>query len=1242
MRKYLIITVFAAPLPLLAQQATDDRGFLEGLLEDNLSGAGRNVDIQGFQGALSSTATIEALTIADENGIWLTLKGVTLNWSRSALLSGRLEVEELSAKELLLPRKPAPANDLPSAEASPLALPELPVSVNIAKLAIEKADLGADILGQAAVLNLTGSASLADGQGQAELNVSRLSPQKGSLVFAGSYANATRELALDLTLEEPENGLVAQMLNLPGQPPIALTISGNGPLENFTAELELQSNGQPRLTGALALITGDSGATQFTADLGGNIAPLFAPEYRPFFGDDMALAVAGIRDADGKLSLDRLNLRSDALNVNGRLSLDAQGWPALAQLRADLAPKQGESVILPLSGPVTRIGTAQVALNYDAGKGDRWTLDATLDGLERPDLALQTARLAGSGQLSRSGPQNGVDGFAELTIQGITPQDEALAKALGRDLRAALRFDWQPDAPLTLNGITLSGQNYTLTGDAKVSKVTENPDMRIDATAMLDTPDLSRFAALVGQPLAGGGALRLRGHVMPVSGQFDLFLSGDTQSLSLGQPMVDPLLTGKGRLSLQAMRNETGTAIRDLQVATDHAQIGGAVTLTTDTTKADITAALTDVQRIIPKLSGAAGLEAHVSRQSESWTMTAKATAPGNATAQVDATARGTDWNALSVTGKMHASAKMLSAYADLAGRPVGGSVDLTVLGSGQPAAQVFDADVALTGRDLAAGLDQVDQLLRGETTINAKVQRDAQGYFTLKNGYLRNPHLSATVTSRTTETIEFSSKLNDLAMLAPGLTGPASTSGTATLEGQNWRIKATGAGPGNTSLTANGTVSRSGETLNMDLSGTAPLALVNDLIRPRSLSGAVNYDLRINGKPALSSVTGRISTRDARLAIPDQRLALEEIGLDIGLNGEHAQINMNGRVSSGGTIQINGPVTLAAPFNAALDAQIQDVTLMDPKLFSTTVNGPLQVRGPLLGGAQVSGRMTLGQTELRVPNAAGTSYADLPGLQHVNEPSAVHQTRVNAGLVETASEQTSGGPAYGLDLQVLAPDRIFVRGRGLDAELGGTLRLLGDTRNVVPQGRFDLIRGRMDILGKRLNLDEGQIRLQGAFDPYIRFVASTQTNSATANIVIEGQASAPELTFASNPELPQDEVLALILFGKDISSISPLQAVRLAAAIRTLTGKGGDGLGGNIRKGLALDDLDVTTTDDGATEARAGKYLSENIYSEVTADTEGKTQINLNLTINRSVTARGRLSSDGDTGIGIFIEKDY
>ena len=58
----------------------DDKGFLTRAIQDALSGAGRTVSIDGFQGALSSTASFDRMTIADSEGVWLTLEEVTLDW----------------------------------------------------------------------------------------------------------------------------------------------------------------------------------------------------------------------------------------------------------------------------------------------------------------------------------------------------------------------------------------------------------------------------------------------------------------------------------------------------------------------------------------------------------------------------------------------------------------------------------------------------------------------------------------------------------------------------------------------------------------------------------------------------------------------------------------------------------------------------------------------------------------------------------------------------------------------------------------------------------------------------------------------------------------------------------------------------------------------------------------------------------------------------------------------------------
>ena len=38
----------------------------------------------------------------------------------------------------------------------------------------------------------------------------------------------------------------------------------------------------------------------------------------------------------------------------------------------------------------------------------------------------------------------------------------------------------------------------------------------------------------------------------------------------------------------------------------------------------------------------------------------------------------------------------------------------------------------------------------------------------------------------------------------------------------------------------------------------------------------------------------------------------------------------------------------------------------------------------------------------------------------------------------------------------------------------------------------------------------------------------------------------------------------------------------------------------------------------------------------------DGKTRLNLNLDVSKSLTARGSVDSEGDSGIGLFYERDY
>ena len=166
---------------------------------------------------------------------------------------------------------------------------------------------------------------------------------------------------------------------------------------------------------------------------------------------------------------------------------------------------------------------------------------------------------------------------------------------------------------------------------------------------------------------------------------------------------------------------------------------------------------------------------------------------------------------------------------------------------------------------------------------------------------------------------------------------------------------------------------------------------------------------------------------------------------------------------------------------------------------------------------------------------------------------------------------------------------------------------------------------------------------LQGDFIPYIRLVASTEARTGTKiDIIVEGPATEPEVSFVSTPSLPQDEVLSQLIFGRDLENISPLQAVQLAAAVGTLAGRGGGGLIDNFRGKIGLDDFDVTTDEAGNAAVSAGKYLSENVYTDVTVSSDGSTEINLNLDVTDEITAKGTVGADGETSLGVFFERDY
>ena len=283
----------------LAQE--DDKGFLTRTIQNALSGSGRTVSIDGFQGALSSTASFDQMTIADGQGIWLTLDDVVLDWNRSALLRGRLEVEKLTAGRLDIPRLPVSEGvDLPDAEATPFSLPELPVSIDIADFGVDQINLGADLLGEAAQLNVQATAQYTDDLIDLDVSANRTDAKRGEFEIKVNLERSDNILDLIVRLSEGEEGLVGKLLSLPGQPSVDMTVNGSGPLDAFASDLNISTDGQERLAGQITVGTqearsgSDAADRRIQADIGGDISALLAPQFREFFGENVQLTLDAV------------------------------------------------------------------------------------------------------------------------------------------------------------------------------------------------------------------------------------------------------------------------------------------------------------------------------------------------------------------------------------------------------------------------------------------------------------------------------------------------------------------------------------------------------------------------------------------------------------------------------------------------------------------------------------------------------------------------------------------------------------------------------------------------------------------------------------------------------------------------------------------------------------------------------------------------------------------------------------
>jgi translocation and assembly module TamB len=729
--------------------------------------AGLSLGLGALEGSLPGEVILRDLTLSDPDGVWLTLSEARLAWSPLALATGSLRVEALTARGLTVLRAPnLPPSDAPEAPSSPPD-PRLLGLLTLDTLDLREITLGPALVGgEGARLSVTGALEpRGDTAARAVVSLVR-EDAPGRLDLSATVAGAPLALDLSLIAGEPQGGILARLLDLPGAPAARLSLTGAGPLEGWTGALDAGFDGVATLAGPLRLTADRDGngtlGLDWTLTPGGAAPDLLAHLAGPetTLGLDAALA-------DGSsLSLGRLDVAGPDWSLSARGDLSAEAL--------DLTLRAGLASAAPLEPFVPELTAAPLTLDARVtGSAAQPAVDLRVVG--GPLALAPVVRLEA---LALDGALRPRDGGFTLTLRGgpegldLPDGGPALVALLGGaptlDLSATLLGDI-----LTLEDLTATGATTTMTAKGRLDTARSLVE---EATLDLAVPDLGPLGEALSRPLSGAAWAKAT-----LSG-FDLGAPSGAATLDAGldDPVVDqtgPLDTILGpapRLSARATLEEGG-GLGDghLALTAAGASVEGRGTLTPDgTLDATLRATLSDLGALAPGLSGAPVVDVVASGPATDPSLTGRVTLErleGAGPLLTDAR--------LNLTAGTLATgpAGVIDGTASLGGLPLALSVPFALDGA-FATLDLWDGWLTLgrTRLDLTAQVDLASTLTAGQLTLTAPRLAELSA--------LGAPDLSGSLTAEVALTPTEGRQDATLSVKAPGLSLAGMALGSPTI----------------------------------------------------------------------------------------------------------------------------------------------------------------------------------------------------------------------------------------------------------------------------------------------------------------------------------------------------------------------------------------------------------------------------------------------------------------------------
>ncbi len=411
----------------------------------------------------------------------------------------------------------------------------------------------------------------------------------------------------------------------------------------------------------------------------------------------------------------------------------------------------------------------------------------------------------------------------------------------------------------------------------------------------------------------------------------------------------------------------------------------------------------------------------------------------------------------------------------------------------------------------------------------------------------------------------------------------------------------------------------------------------------PTGLDGRADATLELRGASPRPSVSGELQLRDAFFDVAPIGQRFGPLAGRAVLEGDAVRIE-DVRLASadGGAATLAGRFALdgLTPVGADLHLDLRGFELRHEPDFSGRLDGAVTVDGPL-DALSARGKLVLSHAEVKLTQQRNPLFKEIRVRQLTNAPSgSIHEEA-------PAIPPLLDGAAVDVRLEIADDARI--EGQGANVALEGRLdarkRPFEETRVL---GQIESTRGSYRLYGKLFTIDRGRIVFSGhrALDPGLDVSATHRVRDVNVHAVVSGTVSKPALRLESDPPYPENDLLALLLFGRTTEELAQSQAGALSAFVAQTAGAAAlDTFGSAVGPALPIENFTVSATDEGnGASVGLGNYVTQDVYVQYDQDVtgSGSSRVRLDWKLTRRWSIETRVSTDGNSSADLIWTYDY